>query len=557
LRHEYVLVALAAVLLALVMTWPSMKDPRHTLPGDTWDVALVSWQMAWAGHAIKHDPGQLWQGNAFQSEQYSFAFTDPLLGYLPASLIGDGFDAAILRYNLVFEFVFALTAFGAYMLARQLGSGIAGAAVAGAAFAYAPWRWTQVFHLHLLSTGAVALALAMLARGHGYSLRHGYRPERARPWWALGGWLVAAWQMTISFGVGIPFAYVLGILTLASIVYWWRKRPPFSGRLLRFDVIGVLVFLATSAAMAYPYFRVVAIYPYARRQPPEILTFSPAFRGYFTAPPTDWLWGDAQTHFRVALDNNGGWEALLLPGFVLYGLALVGLFVSVWSRRHRILLLLAVLGVGYLGMGLRAPVMALYLLLLKVLPGWDAIRTPGRLVVWVTLLLGLLAAGAITALIERIPDRAALVAVASALPVALILLEGVQTIDVPTVPRPPVAFSSLPGPVLVLPSNWMDDELTMLWSTDGFVKLENGSSGFLPVGTVSLRRATQTFPDQASVTYLRGRGVKTVLVLRHPYAARLKAPPDGAVVPAAALTAPVEPLGITREDLPDAVVYHL
>ena len=74
--------------------------------------------------------------------------------------------------------VFALAFVGAYALVRQLGAGRIGAAVAGAAFAYAPWRLAQAGHLQVLSTGGIALALAMLARGHGWSLRHGYRPER-------------------------------------------------------------------------------------------------------------------------------------------------------------------------------------------------------------------------------------------------------------------------------------------------------------------------------------------------------------------------------------------
>ena len=49
----------------------------------------------------------------------------------------------------------------------------------------------------------------MLARGHGWSLRHGYRPDRRRPWWAFAGWLVAAWQISLGFGIGLPLVYFL------------------------------------------------------------------------------------------------------------------------------------------------------------------------------------------------------------------------------------------------------------------------------------------------------------------------------------------------------------
>jgi hypothetical protein len=109
-----------------------------------------------------------------------------------------------------------------------------------------------------------------------------------------------------------------------------------------------------------------------------------------------------------------------------------------------------------------------------------------------------------------------------------------------------------------LPSNYKDDELTMLWSTDGLVKVENGSSGLLPAGLVKTREVTATFPDRASVDYLRGLGVRTVLVLRRPNALHILAtPPPGTQPPPNALTAPVDDLGVTREIRPDVVIFEL
>ncbi|MBM0256938.1 hypothetical protein JNW89_08650 [Micromonospora sp. 4G55] len=152
--------------------------------------------------------------------------------------------AAVVRYNLLYVLVHALAFVGAYALSRQLGAGRAGAAVAGASFAYAPWKLAQAGHLHVLGIGGVALALAMLARGHGWSLRHGYRPDRVRPGWAGAGWAVAAWQVTLGFGIGLPFAYVLGLLGLAVAgayaVTWWRRRsrPAVPRGLLLADLAG-------------------------------------------------------------------------------------------------------------------------------------------------------------------------------------------------------------------------------------------------------------------------------------------------------------------------------
>jgi len=88
----------------------------------------------------------------------------------------------------------------------------------------------------------------------------------------------------------------------------------------------------------------------------------------------------------------------------------------------------------------------------------------------------------------------------------------------------------------------------MLWSTDRFAKTVNGGSGVVPIEQDKVRRAAATFPDANSVAYLRGVGVRTVVVL-----------PDRAYgTPLQnAATMPIDGLGITREVHPDAVVFQL
>ncbi|HEX5596602.1 MAG TPA: hypothetical protein VFX61_11400, partial [Micromonosporaceae bacterium] len=191
LGHEWTLAILASLALAVLMTWPALQYPEYRIPQDTNDPTLQAWQMAWSGHILLTDPGQLWHANTFYPLPWSFAFSDTLLGYAPAGMIGDGPTAAVLRYNILFVLAHALATLGAYALVRQLGASRIGAAVAGVSYAYAPWLLAQAGHLHVLSNGGIPLALAMLARGHGWSLRHGYRPERRHAGWALAGWLVA------------------------------------------------------------------------------------------------------------------------------------------------------------------------------------------------------------------------------------------------------------------------------------------------------------------------------------------------------------------------------
>jgi hypothetical protein len=102
--------------------------------------------------------------------------------------------------------------------------------------------------------------------------------------------------------------------------------------------------------------------------------------------------------------------------------------------------------------------------------------------------------------------------------------------------------------MLVLPSSQNLDQPVMLWSTDRFQRMVNGGSGFTPNSQAQVRDATVSFPDFGSVDYLRKLGVKNVVVLRD----RLGGTPWEGM-----LDRPVDGLGVTREEVGDAVVYRL
>ena len=566
-RHEWTLACAGALVLAVAMIWflPPMvlgvvsagtiragfADPVHTIIGDSADPTGQAWLLAWDGHAILHDPARLWDTNAFYPDRSGLAFNDTLLGYAPAGLIGDGVGAAVLRYNILFVLVFALAALGAYALARQLGANRVGAAVAGAAFAYAPWRYGHEGHLNILSTGGIALALAMLARGHGWSLRHGYRPERVRPGWALAGWLVAGWQISLGFGIGLPFFYVLAGVCLVAAGGWLvTGRPRLPRRLVLLDVAGGLAFAAVSGAMAWAYESVRAAHPETLRSLDYVAVFSPPLRGFVIAPHSSLPWGSWHEAARAALGEVPP-EKTLLCGYALYALAGCGLLISIWTVRQRIYLAAGVIaGVLFL-LGTNGP---LFRLLYQYLPGFDGSRTPGRLIVWPTLLLGILAAGFVTALAQRvraatIPELRPVAVRLVTVPLLLgVLIEGLPKMDHIQVPAPPAATAAGPAPLIVLPSDERTDLNVMLWSTNGFPEMVNGASSVVTPARQELRDLMRSFPSGPSVARLRTLGIRSVVVVRDrivgtPYESALYAPIDG--------------LGITKQSIGPDLLYTI
>jgi hypothetical protein len=426
----------------------------------------------------------------------------------------------------------------------------------------------------------------MLARGHGFSLVRGSRAvpaevataieldqpgrpaevsrpaRRWRPGWALAGWCTAAWQITLGFGIGLPFAYVLLGICLVTVIRWLlRGRRPVSRRLLVFDAVGLVIFALTCVFMGLPYLEVIRLHPEAVRSLADVQFFSPPWRAFLIAPPQSLPWGAAHAAVRDANQSNA--ETTLLPGFMLLGLATAGLFISVWSLRTRLLLLagtvlsvILAMGTQFFGGGNYT-----YVLLYKYLPAFNSSRTPGRLVIWTTLLLAVLAAGAVAALTERsadlarerVPSRPNLVMrLATLLPLLLVLAEGTNwgKLEHPVVPTQPAAMRTVAGPMLVLPSDSLIDENVMLWSTSKFQRIVNGGSGFVPNDQSQVRTIAKSFPDQASVTYLRQIGVRAVVVLKAQAA-------NSDYARAAALDTPIDGLGIDRRDDGDTLIYTI
>jgi hypothetical protein len=256
----------------------------------------------------------------------------------------------------------------------------------------------------------------------------------------------------------------------------------------------------------------------------------------------------------------------LLPGMVLCVLAAAGLFFSVWPRRVRVGLGVGTVVFAVLCLGTNGPASGRlgYLALLH-LPGFEAIRTPGRLIVWVTLLLALLAGGALAALgrqVREVAQRRAAGAqprlsasarrlvthAALAVPTLLVFVEGLGTLPHVRVPPAPPTLATVAAPYLVLPMHPVMDMNIMLWSTDRFAPTANGGSGVMPLEQHEISAAVATFPDAASADYLRGIGIRSVVVL-----------PSRAVGSplAGAATMPIDGLGLTREVRPDAVVFTL
>lgn len=572
---ELALAIVAGVAFALLTTWPLILHLPSRIAPDLGDPVRTAWEIAWVGHALLHSPLHLWDSNAFYPNPLSLAFSDSLLGYGPVGAIGSGTVAALVRYNLLFLFAWALCFVGAWLLARELGVGRLGAAAAGAAFAYAPYRITEAGHLHVISSGGIPLALFLLLRGYRRSSRG----------LLIAGWLAAAWQMSLGFTLGLQFAYLMGVLALLAALWWWVQRRAASRResldpasatsgrlrglprdLLAITCIGVALCGAISVYQARPYLKVAADYPTAKRTLKEVETYSAGPWAWVGASSENRVWGSATAGARAHVNSKN--ESVFFPGATILVLTLVGLASPLYTRRLRIGLLVGVgvcsvlaLGFGLTGGGWP------YRLLYDIAPGWNGVRVPGRVFTLGTLFYALLAAAGAEQLVRMARAWAAqrgarlrdgLPAAVGIVLVVGVVGEGAGHMAHPVVPQPASAEIGLPGPILGLPADGAADRIWQYFSTDGFPKIENGNSTFDLPSQDDLRGGMAGFPDRASVEKLRWYGIRTVVLhLKRPPLPPLHYSSPEPADPVAAAAKPIAGLGVTRRRVGDIVIYTI
>jgi hypothetical protein len=242
-------------------------------------------------------------------------------------------------------------------------------------------------------------------------------------------------------------------------------------------------------------------------------------------------------------------------------LALLGLASSSLSRRMRLGLLAAAIAIMVLELGFQVEDGLLwpYRWLYDVLPGWNAIRTPGRLATFSSLALALLAAAGAEAAIRaagrwRVPrwTPAALAGL-----IALVIVTEGRSLPfdpfddqaLPDVPTIETSTDDIPGPQLHLPAlTAKENRAYQLESTNGFPDIVNGRASTNPHTVLALIRQMNTFPDAASVARLQEYGVRTVIL----HLGLTEGTPQ-----AGAQRKPIAGLPLSRHQLGDLVVYEV
>ena len=289
----------------IVWTWPLVTVLRQQIGGDLGDPLFNAWILHWtSGQVLQALHGDLaalsdyWRGNIFYPAPLTLAYSEHLtpqmLQILPVMAATDN---VILGYNLLLLSTFVLSGLGMYLLVRELTGQPLAAVFAGLAFAFAPYRIDQYYHLEVLSSQWMPFTF--------YGFRRFFVMARLRP--LLGG-TAALVAQALSCGYYMayftPFAVAY---CLYEMVVRHKLRDSRTWRALL--GAGGVALLATGFFL-WPYLQVRQFTRLGVRDPLEIQQFSADTHAFATISLGSRLWG---SHIRALprIEGQG------FPGFAI------------------------------------------------------------------------------------------------------------------------------------------------------------------------------------------------------------------------------------------------
>jgi len=299
---------LVYTIITIVIGRDVLTHLGSTIANDPGDPLLTAAILKWnATHVPLTDAW--YQFPIFYPTRDTLTFSEHLLGVsVIASPIYWLTGNLVVTYNVVLLLTFPLCAMAMYALVYRLTGSAAGAFVAGLAFAFAPYRISQLPHIQMLATFWAPLALLGL---------HAYIETGQRRWLVLYG---ASWVLQgASNGYAlVMFSVLIGLWALWFVILSRKWHA------LGMIAIATVIAALPLAPVLYKYTSVHEHFGFVRGYW-EIRGFSADIAGLLCAPQLLTFWG----WVRVKC----GPEGELFPGvalMLLFMLGLVGMVVRSW-----------------------------------------------------------------------------------------------------------------------------------------------------------------------------------------------------------------------------------
>jgi hypothetical protein len=487
----------AALLLAVVMTWPLAAGFTHLgkVRSDDADGMFAIWNVAWVARTLTVSPFELYDANIFYPHRRTLAFSESnivagIVG-IPAWLLTGN---ALAAHNSALLAAFASSVLGAWLLARRLSGSGSAAIVAAVVYGFCPYFFAHSSHIQLLMGGGIPLSLLMLHRlADAPSMRRGA---------ALGAVLALQALACAYYGILAGLLVGYGALFLSASRGTWRSKTYWLSL-----AVGAAVALLSVLPFFIPFLDIQEG-GFARTLD-DSRRYSANLPSYLASPAPAHAWLlDVGARF-------GRWREVLFPGAIALVVGLAGAALTavkplpgsegrVHDGETVLLYGSLTLLVGWASFG---PDAGLYTALYHAVPFFSFLRAPSRFGVFIPLALGLFAAMALARVTPR--GRAPISLAVAALALIEVNVLPFPWVQAPRMPSPYQLLAQLPkGPLAEFP--FYGERIAfhlhsqyMLFSTTHWQPLLNGYSDHIPADFRQTAAVLDSFPSTDTFNVLR------------------------------------------------------
>jgi hypothetical protein len=405
LRSSHIAIA-SYLAIAIVWSWPLPIHLADRFTHDPGDPLLNTYLIWWNAQAVPLTAAY-WSPPFYWPLRNTLALSEHLAGLWPITtplqLLG---ASPLFAYNLVILASTWWTGLATHALTKRLTASTLAAYCAGIAFAFAPYRTSQLAHIQLYACWWIPVMLLAL---------HAYYEERRVRWLVL--LCVAYLLQGLTNGYYLLFlpvlvgAWILWFTTIgappavaSAKVGWPAVASAKVGAAWR-----VLLTLAVSLGLTLPFllqYYVVHRDQGLSRNLGEMAAYSARPESLLSATPILRFWNTRPPHTT---------EQYLFPGLTALALVVAGVVLARKDGRYRFYTLAAIL-MALLSAGPAASLFSIETLwhpytFLTALPGFSGLRVPTRFFMLAVLCLAVAAGLSFAAIERRFPRRRAWLAV--------------------------------------------------------------------------------------------------------------------------------------------------
>lgn len=517
---KFLLAFLIFFAASFYITYPLILNLDKSVTGYG-DELLIAWIQNHAIDSLFHNPHSLFAGNIFYPYQNTIAYSDL---FLTSSLISAiplfQLSQPIVAVNFTFFSSLTVLGFSILIFSYYLTKNFMASLVSGLLVIFSPAILDKKVHLQILAIYFVPISMMFFM--------HFLKTKKSK--WLAFSMLFFVLQTANSFLPGYFLIFFFGIYL---IVLFFKDRQKLNLFVQKKNLLIIFSSFLILLPIVIPYFEVSKEFNYQRDIRDSI---------HFALQPEDLLVGGSDSKMQSILPQNLRIDRFnnfeIKPGFI--GLVFSTLALSsviYFLKKKKSMIEITLLVTGFIGLITSlGPALHLgratihqpfliplpYALFYYLLPGFSGFRNSARWEMLFILCFGVLIAVMLNTSFKKFSNSKRFF---------IYFLLGAITIwefnypikfyKIPQVSEFPKVYSfisSINKPVIFIPiCNWNDKCGTeefwrVYYSTQGFPKMVNGTSGFSPpIWQQTIQEINRTFPSDTSLDLIKKTGANYIV----------------------------------------------